>query len=674
MKKGKLYFLISPLLIVLCVALITFSIPVFFYHRVLFYAQAAVAVLLTGLTIAYMCRLQRNVRRYLGGAADSLDQESQRALESTPLPVVLLAVDGEIIWYNETFRKEVLSEQDIYGTTLDERFAGLALEKLSQRYIPKVVYEGKTYAVYASKLRKRGTAAYVLYFTDITELTAIAAEYDSSRPVVLSLYIDNSEEITQDLRDSERAQLISRVETLLEDWIAASHGVFRKCGSDRFLALVEMRSLSGMLESRFDILDRVRAVKTGSGVSVTLSIGVGMGKTFSEAEMYSRQSLDMALGRGGDQAAIKTVNGFDFYGGLSKSVEKRTKVRTRVMAAALTDMIKNSENVLLMGHRFSDLDCFGSCAALTELCRSLGKPAYTVYDPQTTLAKVLVQRYASQGMEDVFIEESDALPLMTENTLVIITDVHQAERVESPTVYQKAETVVVIDHHRKMVGHITNAAMFYHEPYSSSASEMVAELAQYMPEAKMSRTGAEALLAGIMLDTRSFVMKAGVRTFEAAAYLKKIGADTVVVKQLFSETMETYRHKAEIVASAERYGEVTAIACAEPTETGAQLRIAAAQAADELLCVKGVEASFVLFAQGNGFNISARSYGAVNVQLIMEALGGGGHQTMAGAFIEAADKETAIKRLQRAIDAGLAEHKRAQTVQLSEQQKAGESQ
>lgn len=672
MKKSRMYFLISPILIVLCLALVVFLIPVFFYHRELFYVQAAVAVLLIGVVIAYICRLQRNIRRYLGGAIDCLNQEERRSLEGTPMPVMLLAVDGEVVWYNDSFRKEVLSEQDIYGKTLEEQFAGLTIDKLSQRYIPQVVYGGKTYAVYTAKLRKRGTAAYVLYFTDITELTAISVEYDNSRPVLLSLYIDNSEEITQDLRDSERAQLISRVETLLEDWIAESNGVFRKCGSDRFLALVEMRSLGSMLEKRFDILDRVRAVKTGSGLSVTLSIGVGTGKTFSEAEMHSRQSLDMALGRGGDQAAIKTVNGFDFYGGLSKSVEKRTKVRTRVMAAALTDMIKNSDNVMLMGHRFSDLDCFGSCAALTELCRSLGKPAYTVYDPQTTLANVLVQRYVSQGMGDVFIEERDALPLITENTLVVITDVHQAERVDIPSVYMKANTVVVIDHHRKMVGHIANAAMFYHEPYSSSASEMVAELAQYMPEAKMSRVGAEALLAGIMLDTRSFVMKAGVRTFEAAAYLKKVGADTVVVKQLFSETMETYRHKAEIVASAVRYSEVTAIACAESVTAGAQLRIAASQAADELLCVKGVEASFVLFAQGNGFNISARSYGAVNVQLIMEALGGGGHQTMAGAFIEAADKETAIKRLQKAIDAGLAERKRAQAVQLSEQQKAGE--
>lgn len=674
MKKWKMYFLISPILLVLCVALLVFLIPVFFYHRVLFYAQAAVAALLIGVTIAYMCRLQRNVRRYLGGAADALDQESKRALESSPLPVLLIAVDGEVVWYNDLFRGEVLSGQDVYGKALEEQFVGLTVSKLSQRYIPQVAYNGKTYAVYTAKLRKRGTAAYLLYFTDITELTEIAAEYDNSRPVVLSLYIDNSEEITQDLRDSERAQLISRVETLLEDWISASNGVFRKCGSDRFLALVEMRSLGSMLEHRFDILDRVRAVKTAGGASVTLSIGVGTGKTFSEAETQSRQSLDMALGRGGDQAAVKTVNGFDFYGGLSKSVEKRTKVRTRVMAAALTDMIKNSDNVLLMGHRFSDLDCFGSCAALTELCRSLGKAAYTVYDPKTTLANVLVQRYAAQGMDDVFIEESDALPLMTENTLVIITDVHQAERVESPAVYQKAGTVVVIDHHRKMVGHITNAAMFYHEPYSSSASEMVAELAQYMPEAKLSRVGAEALLAGIMLDTRSFVMKAGVRTFEAAAYLKKVGADTVVVKQLFSETMETYRIKAEIVAAAQHYGDVTAIACVESATGGAQLRIAASQAADELLCVKGVEASFVLFAQGNGFNISARSYGAVNVQLIMEALGGGGHQTMAGAFIETADKETAIKQLQKAIDAGLAERKRAQAVQLSEQQKAGESQ
>ncbi len=666
MKRFRNIWSITPWLTLLCVALAAASVPVFFLNRRIFYVQCVLTVLLIALTVWRAYRLQQDMRRYLSGVAKSLRGDDREALESTPLPTVLITDNGEAVWYNQLFRHEVLADEDAYGALLPDRFEGLAMDRLHRRYLSCVSYHDNTYAVYAAKVKGQERAAYVLYFADNTKLTRLATEYDNSRPVVLSLYIDNSEEITQNLRDSEKAQLISRVETLLEDWIAACAGVFRKYGADRFLAIVEHRFLAGMLESRFDILDRVRAVRTANGASATLSIGVGVGKTFGQAETQSRQSLDMALGRGGDQAAVKTANGFDFYGGLSKSVEKRTKVRTRVMAAALQDMIQTSENVLMMGHRYSDLDCLGSCAALTEICRSLGKPAYTVYDPKTTLANVLVQRYASQGKEDLFIEEQDALPLVTANTLLIITDIHQPERLDSRELYNRAKSVVVIDHHRKMVGHIDNAAMFYHEPYSSSSSEMVAELVQYMPDARISRLEAEALLAGIMLDTRSFVMKAGVRTFEAAAYLRRLGADTVEVKRLFSETMDTYRLKAEIVASAQRYG-VTAIACAQ-TEQGTQLRIAAAQAADELLCVKEVEASFVLFADGDGFSVSARSYGAVNVQLVMEAVGGGGHQTMAGAYLKTNGKEEAVALLHKAIDTYLEERRRARAAQQQSEQ------
>lgn len=660
MKAVRKYWSVTPMLSVLCVALVLLLIPSFFLNRYWFYVQATITAILLVVTMVRSRRLKRDVQRYLATVANGLDPNDQQSLEITPIPVLAISADREVVWYNALFRSEVLDGGDAYGETVEEILDGIGAEQLGRRFLPCVTRGEKTFAVYNVKVR-RHDAAYLLYFAENTELTEIATEYENSRPIVLSLYIDNSEEITQKLRDSERAQLISRVESLLEDWVASFSGVFRKCGTDRFLAIGEQRYLNGMLENRFDILDRVRAIRTADGASVTLSIGVGVGTSLTEAEKYSRLSLDMALGRGGDQAAMKTPNGFDFYGGLSKSVEKRTKVRTRVMASALLNIINNGENVLLMGHRFSDLDCLGSCAALTEVCRSLGKTAYTVYDPKTTLANVLVRRYEAAGQDDLFIEEEDALPLINDNTVLIITDIHQPNRLDIPDVYAKAKTVVVIDHHRKMVEHITDAALFYHEPYSSSASEMVAELIQYMPDVSISAVGAEALLGGIMLDTRSFVMKAGVRTFEAAAYLRRLGADTVKVKQLFSETMDTYQLKAEIVAAAERY-DVTAIACAEEPG-GTQLRIAASQAADELLCVKGVDASFVLFSDGNGYSISARSYGTVNVQLVMEAIGGGGHQTMAGAYLKTNDKQTAIDQLKGALDRCLEEQKRAKTIE-----------
>ncbi|MCI8554429.1 MAG: DHH family phosphoesterase, partial [Clostridiales bacterium] len=398
-----------------------------------------------------------------------------------------------------------------------------------------------------------------------------------------------------------------------------------------------------------------------------LSIGVGQGDTMRQSEEMARQALEMALGRGGDQAAVKTRSGFDFYGGVSKGVEKRTKVRTRVVASALSELIAGSDNVLVMGHRFSDLDCLGSAAAMAAAARGMGRPAYAVARHKTTLAAELIDRYDAAGRGDLFIEPEEAMELLNRRTLLIVTDTHNPQMLEDAGLYRAAGSVVVIDHHRKMVEHIDNAVVFYHEPYASSASEMVAELVQYMPGSSITRLEAEALLAGIMLDTRSFVMKAGVRTFEAAAYLRRLGADTIEVKKMFAENMETYRAKADIIAQAELYRK-TAIACCE-RDGSCETRIAASQAADELLYIKGVDASFTLFTEGNTVNISARSLGDFNVQLVMETIGGGGHMTMAGAQLEDVDMAEARRRLTGAIDRLLADREHA----LAVQQKQNES-
>ena len=520
---------------------------------------------------------------------------------------------------------------------------------------------GAGYTVYTSTVRVRDTALYVLYYVDNTHLKEIAEEYALSRPAVMMVYIDNVEEVMQDIRDSERAQITGRVETILEDWVGATSGILRKYGSDRFMVLLEERHLEQMVAGRFDILDRVRSIQTSERISVTLSIGVGQGETLRESEAMARQAIEMALGRGGDQAAVKTKNGFDFYGGVSKGVEKRTKVRTRVVASALQELIEGSENVLVMGHRFSDLDCLGSAVAMAAAARSLGRPAYVVTQRDKTLARELLDRYDQAGRGDLFIEPDDGLPLVNRRTLLIITDTHNPDMLEWPPLYQRASTVVVIDHHRKMVNHIENAVIFYHEPYSSSASEMVAELVQYMGAHCISRLEAEALLAGIMLDTRSFVMKAGVRTFEAAAYLRRQGADTVEVKRMFSESAATYRKKADIVSRAEIYRR-TAIAYDE--DGGTEVRIAAAQAADELLSIKGVDAAFTLFIENGGVNVSARSLGDFNVQLVMEAIGGGGHLTMAGAYLRDTGMEEARRLLVSAIDAHIQTREQSLAAQL----------
>ncbi len=644
MKSRKTWNFISTI-IVLSIVPIAMTVVSYWWDLRIFLC----CCVLTSVSLLYALwrffRLDRDIHKYLKALSKHLDPDNLSTMESTPLPIVLIEESGEIIWYNDLFRQSVLSEKDSFGLPIETIFPGLSVFQLAKQNHSTMASNGNSYALFTDTLTINDHEnAHLIYCIDDTQWQYITAEYDASRPVVLSLYIDNGDEMMQNLRDSERAQLSSRVETLLEDWIAHHGGIFRKCSTDRFIAIVEYRFLQHMIENKFDILDRVRTVQTAKGEMITLSVGVGTAHSFSEAESYSRKALDMALGRGGDQVALKTDNGFEFYGGLSKSVEKQTRVRPRVVASALHELILNSDNVLLMGHRYSDLDCLGAAIGLTAACRSLGKTAYTVYDPQTTLATDLVTRF---NQSEYCIIADDALPLVTSKTLLIITDTHIPTLLDVPELYQTVSSVVVIDHHRKMVGHIDNAVIFYHEPNASSASEMVAELIQYMPNVSIDKTHAEALLAGIMLDTRSFVMKAGVRTFEAAAYLRKLGADTVEVKRLFSENIDLYQQKAEIISTAQRYGDC---AIAHSPSGGSSIRVAASQAADELLSVKGVHASFALFVENGGVNISARSFGLWNVQLVMEALGGGGHQTMAGAYLADTTLDEAILALKNVID------------------------
>ncbi len=664
MKKHNLWdwttmMVIMPILLLLLVGV------TFFLNRSVFYIELVVAAAAVLVTVWQYVSRKKEIRRALARVADSLDQTEQDSLAACPLPVLVSSSSGEILWYNELFRAQVLISGEAYGDPLTTVTGGLSPDAFSDKKAADVAFGDRQFTVYSSVVTVRETSLYVLYYVENTRLKQIAQEYALSRPAVMLFYIDNMDELLQNARDSERAQLSGRVETLLEDYAANTDGMLRKYSSDRFLMVVEQRHLKIMVANKFDILDRVRSLQSGDRPCVTLSIGVGQGGNLRESEAFARQAMDMALGRGGDQAAVKTKNGFDFYGGISKGVEKRTKVRTRVVASALLELINGSDNILVMGHRYSDLDCLGSAAALASAVQSLGKTAYAVVNMEQSLAKELIDKYGEAGRGNLFIRPEDARPIMTRRSLVIVTDTHNPKMVESCDILDAAVTVVVIDHHRKMVDHIENAVIFYHEPYSSSASEMVAELLQYLGNNTLSRLDAEALLAGIMLDTRGFVIKAGVRTFEAAAFLRRMGADTVEVKRLFSGSMEMYREKAAIVESARLYRQ-TAIAFDDGASNDSrQSRIASAQAANELLYIKDVEASFVLLTEGNSVNISARSLGTFNVQLVMEELDGGGHLTMAGAQLCDTTAEQVYTRLTQAIDRYIDERERSAAAQMN---------
>lgn len=654
MKHGRLFYM-APTIWILSAALLIVSGITWFYEPTLAYGELAAALLLVAAAIVRMARQQRDIERYMRRVLRHITQGDEQALSLAPLPVAVVLDDGKILWHNALFEMNVLDNHPRIGESAQCILPNTEVKSLYMTSSLETDINNHHYRVFVSPLAVRGKEMFVLYYLDITTLHRTALEFEATRPIVLLIHIDNLDELVQRMRESERARLAGLVENALEDWIGQTTGILRKYDDDRFIAVVERRYLQRMIDSRFDILDRVRAIPLENQSQITLAIGVGEGEHFSQAEKSARQAIEMALGRGGDQAAVKTRNGFDFYGGLSKGVEKRTKVRTRVMASALQDLILASENVLVMGHRYSDLDSVGSGATMACVARSLGKPAHLVVSRKTTLAEELFVRFEKAGKGDIFVEPEAALSLIRPKTLLIITDTQSPYLIESPIVHERTKTVVIIDHHRKTVDHIDNAVLFYHESVASSACEMVSELVQYLDIPEISALEAEALLSGIMLDTRNFVLKAGVRTFEAAAFLKKQGADTVSVKKIFSGSMELYQKKADIMSTVTFYKH-TAIAFASQSDDSAELRIACSQAADELLTLKDTVAAFALFVNGGNVNISARSYGEFNVQLVMEHLGGGGHLTMAGAQLKSVTMEQAINALHKAIDRYISEN------------------
>ena len=614
------------------------------------YAFGVVAVLSVAamvFAIHPLLHMSDTYSRYLSRIARRLSPTDQAALEFSPFPILTLMEDGSVLWYNRRFWEEILQGEERIGTPAADLLSDADLSELDSSGHVDVTVRDKRYTVLASKLTMDKSQVYLLYYWNDTQLKQIADEYEDSRPVALSIYIDNLDDLVQTVRDSERVQIAGRVETLLEDWIGATTGVICKYESGRFLAVVEHRHIHEMTEERFPILDQVRQLRIGEVYGLTLSIGVGEGETLRDSVTMSRQALEMALGRGGDQAAVKTSAGFDFYGGATRDVERRTQVRSRVIASALKDVIEASDQVLLMGHRYSDADCLGASMALAAAVRSMGKPAFVALDRSTTLAPDCIARYTPEEQSEWFPDEKGARALMTPDTLLIVCDTHNVSMLEFPSLYGLARNVVVIDHHRKMVEYIDDAIIFYHEPYASSCSEMVTELLSYMAPQSLVRREAEGLLAGIVLDTHNFVLKSGVRTFEAAALLKKAGADTVSVKRMLSGNMELYRAKTEILSHAQVKD---GIAMSYAVENGKQERLAAAQAADELLSIQDVEAAFVLLQNDTGVNISARSYGEFNVHLTMEKLGGGGHMTMAGTHIPDTTLEEARQRLWNVIN------------------------
>lgn len=579
--------------------------------------------------------------------------EIHPAVTHSPLPtVVALATTGEIVWANSAFA-------DISG-----QFAGarhMRLTELAPTFETRWLIEGRTefpgelrmgrnaYHVFGSLVQSDAGQMMMLHFLDCTEYVQLRDAAETRRPAIAVIAIDNYEELTKNATDSEKSTILAGIDKRLFAWIKDCDGVLRKYDRDKYIFIIENAELDKLCARKFAVLQDVRDIQNHEGVIATLSIGIGKdGETLAECYQYAGLAIDMALSRGGDQAVIKNRYTFEFFGGLTEEVEKRTKVKSRVVANALSQLIRDSSQVLVMGHRNGDMDAIGAAAGMVCAARVKGKPVHIVVDREHTMAGDLIERLeALPEYKDVFISAEDAMILCDFNTLLIVVDVNRPGYVENEALLQSINKVAVIDHHRRAADYIENAVVSLHEPYASSASELVSELLQYLVPTSGILTGeAEAMLAGIYLDTKGFSMRTGVRTFEAAAYLRRAGAEASDVKHLFQSSFAQYMERQKLISSARDCGQGVIFAITDEEVD----RVAAAQAADELLGIIGTRASVVAFRSGSDMAVSARASGQVNVQLLMERLGGGGNHTAAGAQLRNTTPEEADRMITEAID------------------------
>lgn len=645
-RKFPISFIISISLLILSCILSAIMLREYSIQR--FLLAIIPAVIFSGILITELFIAHKNSLRFIATLNESVGTTENEVLYYSESPAVILNDDFAVLWCNKEFDSQLMPGYEIFGNDISKIF-NIDIKELMLEGVTTNEYNGRTYKVTSIVIDKNNRKMIYLNFTDITEFAELFSKYKRTRPSVILLVIDNYEDVLQNFKESEKAQVSAAIETLLEEFMADTTGVLRKLNQDKFIAIIEEQHLIEIIKSKFSILDNARNITVGEKSSIiTLSIGVGHGaSTLEESESFAKQALDMCLGRGGDQAAVKTENGFRFFGGVAKGVEKKSRAKSRIISNAMQEVINNSDDVYIMGHRFADMDAVGAGTGLAGAIRQIGVNAYFVVDKQKNLSGQLIEKI-SEEFPDIIMPPDDAEANFNENSLLIIVDTHNAAMIESYALYEMANQTIVIDHHRKSVNFIDDAVIFHHEPYASSASEMVTEIIQYFKNITViPQVFAEALLAGIMLDTKNFVMRTGVRTFEAAAYLRKNGADTVKVKSFFTSSIDAYKKKSTLISSAEIIDNcAVAIAHSETDD----IRIIAPQTADELLSIQDVDASFVIYKIGNVLNISARSLGAMNVQVIMEKLGGGGHQTMAAVQLEDTSFEQAKQMLIEAIN------------------------
>ena len=652
----KLARLFQPSFQLYFVCLVLFALISAFFSIPLAVVELAAILALAVYSRQHTNRCRREIARYLENVTGTVDTATKDTMTNSPLPMIIFRPESDdIIWTNDRFLQLTGEREHLFDAKLSALIPGFDSRWLMEGKTEcptEVEYGSRRFLVFGHLVRTGGRSGGFLattYWVDVTEFSLIRERYQATRPVAAVLLLDNYDELMKNLTENQRSALVSEIDSRLDEWVAESGGMLRRYQRERYLFIFDEQYLAKFIENKFDILDAIHQVVNPSGINATLSIGVGKdGETYRELFQFANLSIDMALSRGGDQAVIRNKFTFEFYGGRSKETEKRTKVKSRVMANALSALVSDSSQVFIMGHRSPDNDCLGAAAGVCALCRKNGVPVHIIKEAAPPPAQELIDRLSSlPEYQDCFLTAQEALLIADSRSLTVVVDTNRPDQVQAAELLESCNRVAVIDHHRRAATYIEGAALNYHEPYASSASEMVTELLQYIVEPnQILRSEAEALLAGIVLDTKNFTMRTGGRTFEAAAFLRRSGADTAEVKKLYQNDLADTVAKYALIQNAQLYRDHIALAVSpQPVN-----RIIAAQAADELLNIMGIDTSFVVAPDGDKVNLSARSMGDTNVQVILEKLGGGGNAAAAGGQVSGQSVDEVAQALKEAID------------------------
>ena len=616
-------------------------------------AETSVTMVVFMLYVMSRKNRERQIQQYLQTASNTLEGTAQG---ESPLPAVLVRLaDGGIVWANQRFSELTGYADTMMEQQLEDVLPEFPVDWLSagKTEAPEdVMLDGRRYRVYGTTIRaedNRATLLGVLYFSDLTELYQIRDEYIRSRPVVSIILIDNYEELIKNLTESAISNLNAKLNETITQWTDGYNGLLRKLERNRFLFIFEKRDLQQAVDEKFALLENIHEVVSPSGLAASISIGLGVdGANFEESYNFAALGIEMALSRGGDQAVIKDRFNFNFYGGRNAEADYRSKVRSRVTANSLMELIGQSSHVFIMGHRNADLDAVGAAVGIYCLCRKKGKKANIVLDMEVNASKKLIEEIQAEPVyRDVFISGQDALLMADNRSILIVVDTNRPDQVECKPLLEAISKVCVVDHHRRAADYINPVVVNLHEPYASSASELVTEMLLYAVEKDdVLPIEAKSLLAGICLDTKFFNVRTGERTFEAAAALRRMGADTTEVKKLLQNDFQDTMARYQIIKASRLYRDEIAIAALNTPTT----RVLAAQAADELLNISGITASFVMYPDNDQVIISARSIGSANAQMILEPLGGGGNTATAGAQMKGVSVKEALDKLVESID------------------------